>query len=909
MEQIINRVKALEDFFLGGVFITATDKRGTVLYCNDKILEITSLEISPDCLEEMAHPYDRERLWGDMTGKESDSFKRLFRIKCQDGAYLGVLDNAKAFENSQGKRVWVHMITNVNEMYLKTEQLSLKKSQLEAILQSFSCGVLLCEDDDWYTLSYVSKSLAQMLGYTKKELMEVTKGTMKTIMDADDWERITDHKKQCFLEGPDYAVEYRNRKKNGMYTWMLDCGRKFIDVDGRTRINCVVVDINRDKQLMEELTRSQQKLGIALKRTGLDLWEYDVKQREIIQDERTRSNRPEFPFIIADVPDSLIAAGYYEKESIIEVKKLYEKIRAGAKYAMAEVAYKRALDDNIRWERIHYTNVFDQNGEPVRAIAVAEDITKQKQMEEDYRKEKQYRMAIIADSVSNFAADITSNKVTECSENMLARKADKISFSELTHRTSQKMIHPQFQEAFLAMLDRRELLACYQRGQFEVEIEYLSITKERLYRWQRMRVRLLRNPSTQHIFGYFTIRDVDDSRREEYDRKQLVANALYLAERSSEAKSRYMSRVSHDLRTPLNSIIGLTSLARKNSDNPRKLEQDLEKIDRASANITKILNDFLDVSKMQRGSLGLSQNNFDVRSVLDQVYQTVIKQYKNKEIDIQIEYESNIRWLCGDEKRLIQILTNVIGNAFKFTYDRGRVVIKLSLKHETQDEVVLDFEVQDSGIGIPREEQAVLFETYSSEEKLGRIKGSGLSLAIVKSLCRLMGGDVWVVSELGEGSTFIVELPFEKGQVQEETTKKETRVSLENRWILVVEDNELNAEIVKTILESRGLLVDVANNGLDAVVKVMTQPAQYYCCVLMDIQMPVMDGHEATRRIRNKEKEMNRPAVAIVGMSGDAFDEDVAMAKADGMDDYLIKPLDNNMLFAMIEKMILKEGR
>ena len=374
------------------------------------------------------------------------------------------------------------------------------------------------------------------------------------------------------------------------------------------------------------------------------------------------------------------------------------------------------------------------------------------------------------------------------------------------------------------------------------------------------------------------------------------------------AKREFLFNMSHDIRTPMNAIIGFTALAQTHIDDRGQVEDYLKKISVSSQHLLSLINDVLDMSRIESGKVTLEAKPVHlpelVRELRDIVQAVVSEKDLSLTLDtVGVENEDVI----ADPLRLEQILINVLANAVKFTPDGGQISLWIVQK-DTAPAGYADFEfhIKDNGIGMSEEFQKHIFEQFARERTstVSKIQGTGLGMAITKSLVDMMGGGITVKSEQGKGSEFTISLRFPIGEAKTGQTPPAAKASaFTGKKLLVVEDNELNLEIASTLLKEAGFEVDTAENGKIAVEKVEAASAGRYDLILMDIQMPEMDGYEATRRIRALP-DAKKAALPIVAMTANAFEDDRKNALHAGMNGHIAKPLDIQKLFQVLSELL-----
>ncbi|MDR1482039.1 MAG: response regulator [Synergistaceae bacterium] len=371
------------------------------------------------------------------------------------------------------------------------------------------------------------------------------------------------------------------------------------------------------------------------------------------------------------------------------------------------------------------------------------------------------------------------------------------------------------------------------------------------------------------------------------------ANQSLLA---SSAKSTFLASMSHEIRTPMNAIIGLTSIARSTADVGRK-NYCLGRISEASAYLLGLINDILDMSKIEAGKLEISPIEFDFEKMIRKTVNVINFRMVEKKHVFTMQIDANIpKSLIGDDMRISQVITNLLSNAVKFTPDNGSIKLAANLVNEEVDVCTLQVEVYDSGIGISDEQRARLFTSFgqANESITRKFGGTGLGLAISKRIVEMMNGRIWVESTLGRGSMFaftiVLKLAPVADHAEEDQAPRERKENFDGFRLLLVEDVELNREIVQSLLEPTMLEIRCAENGEEAVRMFKESPGEYDV-IFMDIQMPVMDGYEATHAIRSLDGPEARD-IPIIAMTANVFKEDIQRCLESGMNGHLGKPLD-----------------
>ncbi len=399
--------------------------------------------------------------------------------------------------------------------------------------------------------------------------------------------------------------------------------------------------------------------------------------------------------------------------------------------------------------------------------------------------------------------------------------------------------------------------------------------------------------------------DITETMITQQKQEKELMEALTEAKRANLAKTEFLSHMSHDIRTPINGILGMLSISEKNPDDPVKRKECREKIRTSAEHLLSLINDVLDISKLESGTFAFEKERFNLYDVLENCLEILGPQAEEQGIMLKEESVGLAHSrLVGSPLHLRQILINIVGNGIKYNRPNGKVSIRTEELSAADGTAVYRFTIQDTGIGMSEEFKQHLFEPFTQENSDARTcyRGTGLGMAITKNLTEQMGGTILVESELGKGSKFTVILPLLLDTEQDQESPGEADeevVDISGMKILLVEDNEINREITQYMLEDAGVTVINAENGKEAVDIFENSSAGEFDCILMDIMMPVMNGLEAARAIRSMEREDAR-TVPIIALSANAFIEDVHKTREAGMNEHLAKPLDMEKVFRVI---------
>ena len=477
-------------------------------------------------------------------------------------------------------------------------------------------------------------------------------------------------------------------------------------------------------------------------------------------------------------------------------------------------------------------------------------------------------------------------------------------------------VHPDYQKEFISKFSRQALIDAYTGGQNIVSMKIPHKGTDGLYHWSHTEVVRVESPDTDDLIEITLSRSIDEDRRiqeaaieKERQAKQLLEEALLKAENANQAKNDFLSKMSHDIRTPLNAIIGLTHLAHLHTGEEDRLKDYLEKISSAGTHLLSLINEVLDVSKIESGTMKLEETEFNLNQLLEDVVGMVRISLDQRRQSLSVHIEEGLHpQVIGDERRLKQILVNILDNASKYTPDYGKVSIGLNeLNKMTQTMGAYRFTIEDTGIGMKPEYIKHIFEPFSraDDSRTSKTVGTGLGMTIVKNLVAMMGGDIQIESEYGKGTRFLITLTLNKCGAPPALPGKKDPLpeTFPGLRILMAEDNEINREIAQNILEMNGFSVTCACDGQEALEYFCSSGPGGFDAILMDIRMPVMDGLEATRQIRTSGKPDSR-TIPIIALTANAFDEDTKKSMESGMDGHLSKPIQVGLMMELLGKCI-----
>ncbi len=466
-------------------------------------------------------------------------------------------------------------------------------------------------------------------------------------------------------------------------------------------------------------------------------------------------------------------------------------------------------------------------------------------------------------------------------------------------------VEPDAAEEFARTFSLENVKTFAERNVYDFGGDFRQVVDDN-YHW--VNVRLVRDDEfLAHDEAIFFFREIDAEKLKELEHLQVTERALEMARENAKSRNMFFSAMSHDMRAPLNGIIGMAELASMHKDNKDLVSGYVQKIKSSGKQLLTLINDILDMARLDNGKIEHSQENFSLAEMANEVADIYKAQaeLENKFFDVQISLDNEI--VCGDAKSLHHILNNILSNALKYTEAQGKISFIVRRENLHNNEGQYTFIVKDTGCGMSEKFLEKIYEPFERDSRFGvpKVVGTGLGMTIVKALVERLEGNIHITSHVDEGTCVIISLPFTV--VDKQSEKKDRPVSKLNDFagckILVAEDNDINMEIISELLKMNGLEVIPAANGKIAVEKFQASEVGSIKMILMDMQMPEMDGCEASRAIRKLDRE-DADSVAILALTGNSGSEDVEAAMQAGMNNYMVKPVKMKLLARMMSEYI-----
>lgn len=770
---------------------------------------------------------------------------------------------------------------SLNETRIALEESLTREHLLALVASRVNTAVIISDKED--RIEWVNKGFEEITGYSLEEAMGKKPAFLRgPATDPETSDRI-DKKKLSLEAFHDTILNYR---KDGTPLWVQMHVTPILDETGKLeRYIAIQEDISEIKNTEEELRRNREQLKAAQHQAKIGSWEwYDGSQTVNCSDEMNR---------ILGLEGWKAAPVHVVMDRVHpgDIAVLRQSIRNGLRRRSPfEMDFRLVINGQVKYVYLTGQAVSSRGDRTERLFGTLQDITERKQIENEMRlAEKQYRSLFENSQHMICIHDLQGNIM---SINPAGAHAVGFEPEEVIGRDIKTFFWQNEPEGYTSYM-----AAIHHNGQAQGLLR-LRRRDSSATVWLYNNI-LLTGPDGN---PYVLSSNVEITGR--YEMEKELRKAKKVAEEALVMKDRFVANISHELRTPMNAIIGFTDLLLKTGLTPEQREY-LHAVHVAADNLTSMINDVLDLAKIEAGKIEFEAKPFSVRDVMSNTHRLLSQTAAQSGLKFDWKCDERVPvYVLGDELRLTQVLINLVGNAVKFT-ERGFVHFACSVNGETDESMELLFIVEDSGVGIPKEKLESIFEPFNqgSAESTRRFGGTGLGLSIVKDLVELQGGHVSVQSAEGIGSTFTVDLPVRKvsqeviQQVEQALQPVETPGNIR---ILLVEDQPLNQQLAKKLVSDFGFTADVAVNGKAAIEMLR---AEKYDVILMDLQMPEMDGYDATRIIREKLK-LTIPIIALTAHSS-AGEREKCLAL--GMNDYLVKPFRAQELYFKIASAVRKK--
>ena len=608
---------------------------------------------------------------------------------------------------------------------------------------------------------------------------------------------------------------------------------------------------------------------------------------------------------------------------------MVKRFKAGEKVIECEICQHDG--GKSEWLRIQaFMCAVDEDGEPSTAILTVQPITEEKMKELRYqqrleralRSESQYRQAILSNAIAVYTYNITKDTIfdeiieQEGIDPLLPKLGLYVpcSYNEYIRRKSEYFTNKAEAETFRRTYCTETLADMFNshRRSFDTEYE-LEIDGRKGY--FREAVILTQDLETGDLWGLTYVRNITEEHNQATRVEQALRDAFTQAQHANSAKTLFMSQMSHDIRTPLNSILGMSAIAQEHISEPSRVMDCLDKIETSGRHLLEIVNNVLDLSAIESGKTVLASEPFELRGFLEETLKMIrpLADKKRHTLTVDISPDMNTS-VIGDQTKLRQLLTNILGNAVKYTPDCGEISFTAKeIEPDHQGVCRYVFIVKDNGIGMKPEFIEHIFDPFvrADDRRISGIQGTGLGMPIAINIARMMNGDIGIKSELGKGSVFEITICLKQGEksgsyiggisMEEPRKVRMSDFDFGGARVLLAEDLEFNAEIASEFLAEANIVTDIAHDGAEAAEMFRSSREGYYSLIFMDIQMPVLDGNQAAEKIRSFDRADAR-TVPIIAMTANAFIEDVKTSKEHGMNGHVTKPLDIPSLTAELCK-------
>lgn len=858
------------------------------------------------------------------------TYSTRYRVRCRDGSLKWIIDSGKKAQDADGRWMVNSIYLDITQSEENAQRLREQTELLASIYDTVPCGIVRFSHgrDGSYRLISTNRTAILLQGYDSMEegLADWHDGVLGNVLPQDQ-----DLLRSCYAmlkqPGDRQDKEYRARWKDGSVHWME--GTNMVvgtTPEGDHIIQRTIVDITQRKALQVQLEREQEMYRVSMEASAAVMFEYLMDEDVFISYE-PRPGMGVWRNELHNYSNILLEQEIIHPEDIPIV---LDNICGGrAECFEVRCATPEGQHGVYTWYRVNCRLIVEE-GKPDRVVGASYNIHEMKSLLSENSKHlymNQSALQAINDVyVSMFYVNLIQDsyyavRLPDAGRKKTLPRTGR--FSESLNRYILEQTDEADRERVESMCARDWLLQEITQENEHMEAEFRLAGQEDGGSWYRLEIHLVAMEQSRPKTIIIAIRNISsekqkelEHREEEKKAKQALEEAYAAANRANQAKSEFLSRMSHDIRTPMNAILGMAAVAEHNLDNRDKLKDCLLKIHTSGDHLLELINAVLDMSKIESGSVCLVENPFSLSGMMEEVAQIIQTDIGQKGQHLFVRLEGLVHdAVHGDMVRVKEILLNLLSNAVKYTPENGTIKVSLEEKLSSRSGVgCFEFIVEDDGIGMTQAFQEKMFTPFerAEDERVSQTQGTGLGLPITLNLVQMMNGTIQVESHLNKGTRFVVTIYLKLVMDQDKTHSqdreppvKAPRTFRPGTRILLAEDNELNREIVKELLSLCGLEITCAANGREAVELFEENPPGTFGLILMDIQMPVLDGYGATMAIRRMGADQRRPdgaGIPIIALTANAFADDAYKAKQAGMNEHVTKPLDLDRLLETMHR-------
>lgn len=777
----------------------------------------------------------------------------------------------------------------------------------EEMMNGVPGGVGAFEIGENVNTLFLNDEVVRITGYERTELEELIRADIFGLFLPEERDELIEKLLMVLQKGTMADCNLRIRKKNKEIRWINFRVKKVDGLENRVLLFMSLTDIEDLKQNELDAKIQRQMFELAISQSGFRYWEYDIPTKKLYRSNTVQSEVG-LEACVENVPESLVERGVIHPDYVDAYINFYHKIQEGKN---ARLTFKTLYDNNEwGWLDISYKVFCDEEGHPLKAIGIGGDVSQIKRREEEYKYHFEQMRDICTFTVEQEYKDIvlveqkTHKMYQYFSNGAYCDEKEYTNYETVMGKVLEQIVEED-QELYLRYAKMENIQKQLKKNVNGTYLfKYRSYDKNKEKRWMEFQCAYFRGSKDIILI---LIWDINDRIQEEKENREKIEEALHEAEVAGNAKAEFLSHMSHEIRTPLNGIKGILDILKERDD--LKEDEYLDKAIISTKHLMSIVNDILDMSKISSGKLQIRKEWVTRESFNREMLAIAESEAREKGVELTFQCTGEMEMSYIDRSRLKQVMFNIISNAIKYTHRGGKVEIIGEIEPIKEGWIRSKTYIKDNGIGMSQEFIDKAFEPFSQEARDLTQVGTGLGLAITKQLMELMGGSISIASEVGKGTTVCI--TFDAQSKPAEDVKKAQKtldykdISFKGYRCLLVEDNEINAEIAKIILEKLELEVDLVENGQLAVDRFAASEDGYYDVIFMDILMPVKDGMTATKEIRKMNRK-DAKKVLIVAMTANAFMDDVNKSLACGMDYHLSKPFEKEQI---IEILCTLEGR